>query len=149
MLYFAYGSNMDPVQMAKRCPGAPVLGAARLPDHRLTFTYDSGAWGGGVGNVVPAPGEEVWGVLWDLDDEHVRTLDRYEGVAQDIYRRVQTAVIRDGEPVEAMIYLCRDAGYKRPSRRYVRALVRGALAHGVPQAYVDGLEALVQRQETR
>ena len=38
MFYFAYGSNMDPVQMEERCPGAVALGAAHLPGWRLTFT---------------------------------------------------------------------------------------------------------------
>ena len=34
-LYFAYGSNMNPARMAKRCPGAIALGGAVLLNHRL------------------------------------------------------------------------------------------------------------------
>jgi len=34
MLYFAYGSNLDPVQMGERCPGAHVVGLAALREHR-------------------------------------------------------------------------------------------------------------------
>ena len=34
-LYFAYGSNMNPSRMAKRCPGAIALGGAVLLNHRL------------------------------------------------------------------------------------------------------------------
>ncbi len=65
MRYFAYGSNMDPVQMAERAPGGRALGAARLAGWRLTFTRDSPAWGGGVGHIEPDEADEVWGVLWD------------------------------------------------------------------------------------
>ena len=35
VLYFAYGSNMNPARMAKRCPGAITLGRAKLPHYRL------------------------------------------------------------------------------------------------------------------
>ena len=34
-LYFAYGSNMNPARMAKRCPGAIDLGGAVLRNHRV------------------------------------------------------------------------------------------------------------------
>ena len=44
VLYFAYGSNLDPEQMASRCPSARVAFLARLADHRLDFTYFSTRW---------------------------------------------------------------------------------------------------------
>jgi hypothetical protein len=34
MYYFAYGSNLDPAQMARRCPGATLVGPAQLANHR-------------------------------------------------------------------------------------------------------------------
>ena len=36
VLYFAYGSNMDPDQMATRCPSTSAVGPARLAGWRLT-----------------------------------------------------------------------------------------------------------------
>lgn len=36
ILYFAYGSNMEPVRMAWRCPGAYPLGRAVLRNYKLT-----------------------------------------------------------------------------------------------------------------
>lgn len=50
-LYFAYGSNMDLLQMDYRCPAAEVIGNVRLMDYRLTFCSrnpDSG-----VATIVP------------------------------------------------------------------------------------------------
>ena len=139
MLYFAYGSNMDPRQMARRCPGARSLGAARLAGHRLPFTWDSVRWGGGVGHCEPAAGDECWGVLWELTDEHVTSLDAYEQVADGVYRQAMVVVEHQGRIVEALIYLSNDDRWKRPSRRYVRALVRGARVHGIPAPYVRGI----------
>ena len=38
MIYFAYGSNLDFVQMRSRCPSAQFVAVAKLPDHQLAFT---------------------------------------------------------------------------------------------------------------
>jgi hypothetical protein len=140
-LYFAYGSNMDPIQMEERCPGAVTIGPARLDDHRLVFVWDSPGWGGGVGHVERAPGEHVWGVLWDLTDDHIATLDRYEGVDHGVYERDTTVVMQNGVPVEATIYRALDPRPKDPSARYLNALIRGARAFAVPEEYVVGLRA--------
>ncbi len=142
MRYFAYGSNMDPRQMAERCPGALALGAARLAGWRLTFTRDSPGWGGGVGHIELAPGDEVWGVLWDVTASDVESLDRYEGVAGGAYVRDSVRVTRAGRDVDALVYLAVPRGSKKPSKRYIDALVRGAVAHGIPEEYVERLRAL-------
>ena len=143
MLYFAYGSNMDPVQMSHRCPGARPLGAARLADWRLTFTRDSPGWGGGVGHIERAPGDEVWGVLWDVTDEHMRSLDEYEGVAGGVYVRDVVNVRHGDRDLDAVVYIAVPRGHKPPSKKYIAALVRGAEAHGLPSGYVDRIRRLV------
>jgi len=132
---------MDPFQMEKRCPGAVVVGPALLQDHRLTFVWDSPGWGGGVGHVEPAPGDHVWGVLWDLTDEQLRALDDYEGIDRKVYLRSLSRVVHDGAPVDAVIYLATDDRYKPPSGRYISALIRGAKAFGVPDDYIERLRA--------
>jgi len=143
VLYFAYGSNMDPEQMASRCLDAVVVGPARLSGWRLTFTRDSPAWGGGVGHIELAPGDEVWGVLWDATEADMASLDEYEGVGVGAYvRDVVSVVGPDGVSVEAMVYIAVPRGYKAPSRHYLSALIRGAEAHGLPDAYVSRLRAL-------
>lgn len=141
--YFAYGSNMDPVQMARRCPGARALGAALLPGHALTFTWDSGFWRGGVGHVVPADADEVWGVLWEIDDAHEASLDRYELVAKNVYTKATVTVRHRDRDVEALIYLATATYWRQPSRRYLRALIRGAEAHELPATYVTRLSRLL------
>jgi gamma-glutamylcyclotransferase (GGCT)/AIG2-like uncharacterized protein YtfP len=140
--YFAYGSNMDPLQMERRCPGAVVVGPARLDDYRLTFVWDSPGWGGGVATVEAAPDDHVWGVLWDLTDEHVRSLDEYEGIATGVYKRDDAEVECSGNRMMAMIYVATDTRHKAPSARYVSALIRGAKAFAVPNEYIERLRAL-------
>jgi cation transport regulator ChaC len=140
-LYFAYGSNMDPRQMARRCKGAPALGRAVLRDRRLSFTGDSKRWRGGVGTVLPVAGEEVWGVLWELAERHGRRLDRYELVRKGIYTKERLTVEHDGRPVQALVYVAAAAAWRAPSRKYLGRLIEGARHFGLPVAYVAGLQA--------
>lgn len=134
---------MDPVQMRDRAPGARALGAARLKGWRLTFTRDSPGWGGGVGHIEPAPEDAVWGVLWEVTQADVDALDEYEGVAGGAYVRENTMVHHEGRDVEALVYLAVPRGDKKPSNRYIAALVRGAEAHGLPAEYVERLRDLL------
>jgi len=133
---------MDPKQMASRCPGAVSIGCARLPGYQLAFVWDSPGWGGGVATVIPSSGREVWGVLWDLTDEHVDALDRYEGIAIGAYVREHLDVETEDGNVNALIYLATDTQKKSPSGRYVDALIRGAKAHALPADYVEQLRAM-------
>lgn len=136
MLYFAYGTNMDPDGMKERAPEAVALGAARLPGWRLTFTADSPDDGFGVPHIDPDPDGEVWGVLWETTEADMRSLDDYEGSA---YTHEVVAVSHDGRDVEAVVYLAKPTGYRKPSPGFVETLIRGAEAHGLPRHYIERL----------
>ena len=140
--YFAYGSNMASSQMAERCPGAVLLGTARLPGYRLAFDAWSNRRGGLVADVLPNPGSDVWGVLWRVTEEHAAALDRYEGVARGQYRR-ETVPVESaaGEAVEAFAYVICDPGEEGPTTEGYRALLlEGAREHGLPPAWVKAIE---------
>lgn len=147
MLYFAYGSNLDPVQMTRRCPSAQVVGVARLPAHRLTFPRPCESWGGGVAGIEACDDDGcVEGVVYELCDEDVAALDRYEGVAEGHYeRRRVTVTTADGGTLDTLTYYANTdpAGSPPPSQRYLDALLRGARHHGLPAAYIAALERIV------
>ena len=63
MIYFAYGSNLDQMQMGQRCPDAKLVGLAQLADHRLCFPRRSPVRGCAVASVEPHAGGMVWGVM--------------------------------------------------------------------------------------
>jgi gamma-glutamylcyclotransferase (GGCT)/AIG2-like uncharacterized protein YtfP len=153
MHYFAYGSNLDSQQMSRRCPGATVVGLGELRDHRLTFPLTSHDWGGGVAGVGVAHGESVWGVVYELTDEHLAALDGYEqfvgpGDQHNLYDRETTSVqlVRadDGSfprRLHVWIYLARPANPSPPSRRYLDTILAGARHHKLPDEYVARLAA--------
>ena len=142
--YFAYGSNMASSQMADRCPGAVRLGIARLPGYRLAFDAWSNRRGGLVADVLPTPGSDVWGVLWQVTGDHAEALDRYEGVARGQYRRETVRVESEqGESVEAFAYVICNPGEEGPTTDgYQAILLEGAREHGLPPDWVNAIEAV-------
>ena len=154
MLYFAYGSNLDPDQMRERCPGLQLVGVAVLRDHKLLFPLFSEDWGGGVVSVQLSHGKDVWGVVYELGDEDLRSLDEREGFrspgdAHNLYERehIWVDLVRpeDGSVprrVRCWIYLARTANPSLPSRRYMETVIRGARAHKLPDDYIAMLARL-------
>lgn len=148
MLYFAFGSNLNPEQMAHRCPGNKVVGMAVLRDHKLAFPLTSPDWDGGVAGVQVAHGQNVWGVVYELTDEHVAALDQYEGFVgpgddHNLYERervwVELTRPDDGSiprRVRAEYYVPRVTNASPPSRRYLDAILAGARHHKLPDEYI-------------
>lgn len=147
-LYFGFGSNLEAARLHIHCPSARFLSIARLADHRLAFSIESkNTWHGGVADVRPEPGSEVWGALWLIDDEHSEPLDRQEGLFRDppAYQRLSVQL---ETPVGDLI-TCRSyqvanphpEGYL-PSPAYRDTMLRGARAIGLPPHYIAALEAI-------
>jgi hypothetical protein len=154
MLYFAFGSNLDPDQMKVRCPGHRVVGMAALRDHKLVFPIFSNSWNGGVASLQLSHGNDVWGVVYDLTEDDLRSLDGYEGYhgpgAQNLYEReplwVELVRPEDGSVprrVKAFAYLARVAANPSPpSPAYMDAVIKGAIAHGLSDEYVAALRRI-------
>lgn len=145
ILYFAYGSNLNWPQMKKRCPGAKFVSLAVLPDHRLAFTRWSGGYQGGVADVVPEPGQQVWGVVYQLTAADLRELDRYEGYhgpkGKNAYLRVWATVWLQGDPGRPeTVYIYRAVPQEEfvpPSRAYLSLIREGAHYWGLPAEYIS------------
>ncbi len=130
--------------MTSRCPGAACLGIGRLPDYRLAFDAWSNHRAGFVADVLPAFGRDVWGVLWSVTEEHVESLDRFEGVSRRQYRREKILVeSARGEAIDAFAYVICDPVEEGPTTHdYKALLLEGATEHGLPSVWVDALEAI-------
>ncbi len=141
MWYFAYGSNMSRTQMAERCPGHGRGLPGRLPGYRLAFDrYSEGRGGGHVADIPRSPDAEVWGVLWDVTENHLEALDGFEGVAAGIYRRIEVEVESAEGPLLAVAYqISEPAEEGPPSRIYLDLLLEGAIEFGFPGAFVETL----------
>jgi gamma-glutamylcyclotransferase (GGCT)/AIG2-like uncharacterized protein YtfP len=143
--YFAYASNMAPAVIMRLCPRHRYLGVARLADHRLSFTRRSVRTNTGVADIVPAPGETVWGVLYKIDDNGLAAIDRKEG-RDWAYTRVSLPVrLEAGRPERtAVTYTVRskEPAQVPPSRAYLDLVIAAARERGLPGPYIGRLEAI-------
>lgn len=138
-LYAAYGSNMDPAQMAHRCPHSPARGTGWLPGWRLTFGGEDVGWEGALATVVESPVSEVFVALYDLTEYDERELDRWEGVQLGVYDKIRVRVHSlEGEDV-AWLYALRAYEGGLPSARYLGILSEAAEKAGAPDDYVAEL----------
>ena len=49
-------------------------------------------WNGCAATITESPGESVYGCLWELDMDHLQTLDNQEGVWKGFYERIKVEV---------------------------------------------------------
>jgi gamma-glutamylcyclotransferase (GGCT)/AIG2-like uncharacterized protein YtfP len=135
--YFAYGANLDRAHMARTAPGARALGIGRLENHRLAIG------GSGYGTLLPAPGREVWGLLWSLTPTDEAALDQFEGVARGFYCKGDRDVIDgSGTRHRAMVYLATDRGAGAADPDYLRQVLAAATALGFPESYLREISRL-------
>ncbi len=141
-LYFAYGSNMDESEIREHCASCRYRGPARLESHRLAFTRRSIRSGSGVADVLPAPGQEVWGALYELDERDLDALDAKEGRGWAYAREHKHVMLStDGSEHEAIVYavISKEPVEIAPSRAYLNRLIAAAEDRGLPEAYVATL----------
>lgn len=124
MKYFAYGMNTNVDQMTQRCPGAVNLGAARLAGYRFRFA--------GHADVVEQPNGIVDGVLWEITDKCLESLDHLEGFPY-YYDRKEVTVVNERGSESAMVYYMVDGMPDgMPSNSYRDMVMEGYKQNGIP-----------------
>ena len=149
MYYFAYGSNLDLLQMQLRCPGAGFVSTAKLDGYRICFPRKSFIRNCAVVSIEPAVGEFVWGALYELDGTDIQHLDEREGFDKrrdrNLNQRNRITVRVEGSderPVVAEVYVAvptKEPGL--PSPQYVGYLVAAAAEVGLPKSHLVALAA--------
>jgi gamma-glutamylcyclotransferase (GGCT)/AIG2-like uncharacterized protein YtfP len=144
MYYFAYGSNLDLLQMQLRCPEAQFVSTAKLDGYRICFPRKSFVRDCAVISVEPATGEQVWGALYELDGTDIARLDEREGYDRrrdrQLNQRNRVTVRVEGSDervVAAEIYVAvPTANPGLPSPQYVGYLVASAAECGLPKPHL-------------
>lgn len=152
MLYFAYGSNMDPRQIRQRCPSSRFVSTAILRNHGLAFTLRSKRRRCGVANVLPAVGHDVHGILYRINGPRDwQVLDAAEGYKPERrrgnrYRRTLHKVYKPSHPdaVLSWIYqgIVEDAP-PPPNAAYLGQMLAGADHWGLPETYRQFIAGLL------
>ena len=123
MYYFAYGSNLNQKQMRERCPDSNPMFTATLSNYKLVFVGWFRRWRGGVASIKPFRGDRVRGAIYEVSEQCLRRLDKYES---DYNRFKVTVLGEDSEPIEAITYI--KAGQleeTQPSKEYLAIIQQG------------------------
>lgn len=138
--YFAYGSNMLRERLVARVSTAEGVAVGVVRDYRLDFAKIS-VDGSGKGDMVASPGDEVWGMLYAFDADQKPDLDRHEGPH---YRAQEVVVSTPSGEETAWAYMA-DPQRRDPSKApydwYLALIVAGARQGGLPEAYIQAVEA--------
>ena len=138
-LYFAYGANLDPLQMQNRCPHAVFLGRARLLDFRLVFADYATRQQGAVADIRAQKNSTVFGSLYLLPPADWQSLHALE---QKRYCVVEKTVLFDDERQEqALMYVLRntDSAEGKPNLLYWWQVYKGAYLLNAPRFYLQML----------
>lgn len=123
MFYGAYGSNLNKSQMAWRCPGASEAGTAVLKDYRLMF---KGSKSGAYLTVEKEKGYEVPLGIWEVNEDHVKSLNRYEGFPDFYYIKEFNLKCNDGKRHKVFVYIMHeDRKLATPNSYYIKVCQEG------------------------
>jgi len=147
MYYFAYGSNLDLLQMQLRCPGAQFVSTAKLEGYRICFPRKSYVRDCAVISIELSARDEVWGALYELDGTDIARLDEREGYDKRRDRQVNPrnrSTVRvegsDDRAVLAEVYIAvptENPGL--PTPQYVGYLIASAAECGLPKSHLEKL----------
>ena len=138
-LYAAYGSNMNPAQMAERCPHSPLRGTGWLQGWRLTFGGEDIGWEGALGTVVEDADHRVFVALYEMSETDEHELDQWDGASLDYYRKATVRVSTGDGDVLAWLYVLNAYEGGLPGARYLGIMAEAAEAAGAPEDYVKSL----------
>ena len=140
MLYLAYGSNVNPANMAIRCRRAKSLGIIYLRGYELIFQ--------GVANLRPKKNRGVYCVLWGITPSCEKSLDWYEEYPR-LYGKRFIRSSHFGESL--MVYVLRYPLLRRyPAETYVKSIETGYTSFGIPKSQLtSALERSVRGNPTR
>ena len=88
LYYYAYGSNMDKEQMEERkIEFVPERLKGLLKNWQLVFNKKRQRDGAGVGNLIPKDDSLVEGIIYKINRESMKELDKAEGAPTHHYFR--------------------------------------------------------------
>lgn len=131
---------MSARRIRHRLGWSPPRIAVTLQDYLLAFNKQSAD--GGKANIQVSSGDKVEGILYFVKEDDLLTMDTYEGVSEQQYKRLDIEVIDlSGRPMPAVAYVALNTGPEsRPTVEYLNYLLEGE--HLLSLEYVSRLEEI-------
>jgi cation transport regulator ChaC len=144
-IYFGYGSNMltSRLRAPNRAPSGVAHGRGHVVGRKLTF-HKVSEDGSGKGDMQPTGdlNDRVEGVLFWIDETDRSGLEEAEGKGRGYAEAIVDVVTENGTK-QALAYVATNVNTALVPYIWYRSLVlAGAIEHGLPAAYVDGIRAV-------
>ena len=109
------------------------------------FPISNGKWDGGLPSVVPAPGNTVWGAIFEVPDGELESLDAAEK-REGRTRATLSAMDRSGKRHKVATHVHAGNGKvdHEPSPSYMEIVVEGGRHWQLPAGWIAGLEEYVR-----
>ncbi len=114
-LYFSYGSNMSESRMIKRGLIPTTKEVAFLDNYEFIInkrSYKNPKIG--YANIIPKNGSVVEGILYEVKDDEIQKLDKFEGVPLHYYREMLNLRLQDGSIAQGVVYIA-NFGWTSPN----------------------------------
>lgn len=150
-IYFAYSTVLDRpafeewrAQHSYEFFDLPEGRLAEAQGVALVYDFPSRWWGGRVAGLTDHDGASVWGRLFEIGEQDWPIIQHKEGAITNmcVEREVQVKV--GDETLEALAFTtnpARASTFGPVSAPFVEALVRGARSAGLPDEWIQSLQA--------
>lgn len=148
--YFAYGSNISRERLRNRVETVFEPLAAGVPyvlnDYKLVF--NAGAMYGlhCYANIIPARGENVEGILYDITPEQLSSLDRFEVLYNKHFFYLNNTTI-------GCVYIAKkehvERRPKKPTLDYLNIIIDGCKETGLNRTYNELLQYKLRNYKIR
>lgn len=108
MKYFAYGSNMNENRMIQRGLKPKSKEAAYIEE--FEFKINKKSYKNpkiGYANIMPKKGSIVEGIVYDVSENDIKKLDKFEGYPKHYYRDYLDVKLKNGDIVKAYVYIAK------------------------------------------
>ena len=143
----AFGSNLNLEQMGVRCPSARIYKKGVIKGYKLLFR---GGKTNAYATIEPSENSEVPVLVWEIQPEDEKALDRYEGYPRFYGKEDLSVELEDGERIKAMTYIMTEerTEYNMPSLRYLNTIKEGYKSLGFCMGVLEkALKDTVKRIE--
>jgi gamma-glutamylcyclotransferase (GGCT)/AIG2-like uncharacterized protein YtfP len=126
--YFTYGSNMSVPRIIKRGITPSKGNVGILDGWELKFNKKASAGDWSFANIVEKEEGVVEGIVFEISEEELNLLDKFEGAPKH-YKREKISVLSRGEIIECITYIAQENYIVEglfPTKEYLGFLIEGS-----------------------
>ena len=139
ILYFAYGYNMSNKNINDRLSNCELFNIGKI-DNKKFICNKRSTDGSAKANLVDSNGDEVWGVIYYINNSQLKVLDEIESGYD---REVLNIILSEGSNILAEVYISsKTTEFHNATEEYKNAIVEGAIENNLPAHYVDELKQI-------